>query len=450
VNGVAIAGGANTITLGKGTTTITLNSTGTIGSAAFTAASAYAPAAGSTSILTLGTIGAGTWQGSIIAPSYLGTGTGITTKYLRGDGTWQTVDTGLTVAATAITGGTSGRVLYNNGGVLGEMTTSGSGTVLALTTSPTFVTPDLGTPSAIVLTNASGTLPAGVTIPLGTVTLTGTLPDARLSANVPLLNAANTFTGANVNSTAGAASLPAMRFTGVPFAGTGTTSFPLVYIADANATASTVLSTAGTYFGVNGDGTQDLMHLLKDGASRFRVSSEGHIAAAGTITLANGLHTILGDGTNNLIIRSNSNICRISGNAGVGDDRLVLGAATASYPQFRRSGTGIVVGLADNTDGGSFTCSGTLAVTGNTTLGAGSAIKNIRHGTTNAMVAGVVTVTDTGCTANTRYFFTVKTIGTVTIPSTYYVTTRTASTSFVVTASVLTDTSTLDWMAIEP
>jgi hypothetical protein len=57
------------------------------------------------------------------------------------------------------------------------------------------VSGDLGTPSAIVLTNASGTLPAGVTIPLGTVTLTGTLPDARLSANVPLLNASNTYTG---------------------------------------------------------------------------------------------------------------------------------------------------------------------------------------------------------------------------------------------------------------
>lgn len=44
-----------------------------------------------TDITTVGTIGAGTWQGSIIAPAYLGTGSSITTKYLRGDGTWQTI-----------------------------------------------------------------------------------------------------------------------------------------------------------------------------------------------------------------------------------------------------------------------------------------------------------------------------------------------------------------------
>lgn len=44
-----------------------------------------------TDITTVGTIANGTWQGSIIAPAYLGTGSSITTKFLRGDGTWQTV-----------------------------------------------------------------------------------------------------------------------------------------------------------------------------------------------------------------------------------------------------------------------------------------------------------------------------------------------------------------------
>ena len=102
----------------------------------------------------------------------------------------------------------------------------------------------------------------------------------------------------------------------------------------------------------------------------------------------------------------------------------------------------------DASGNGSF--AGTLAVTGNSTLGSGTAIKNIRHGVSGAMTAGTVTVTDAGCTANTRYFFTCHTIGTVTIPSSYYASTRTASTSFVITSSQPTDTSTVDWLAIEP
>lgn len=50
--------------------------------------------AGSANITTLGTIGTGVWQGTIIGPTFLGTGTSITTKFLRGDGTWQTVSGG--------------------------------------------------------------------------------------------------------------------------------------------------------------------------------------------------------------------------------------------------------------------------------------------------------------------------------------------------------------------
>jgi len=61
----------------------------------------------------------------------------------------------LTPGTTPISGGTDTKVLYNNAGILGEYSISGTGSV-AMTNSPTFVTPALGTPSAAVLTNATG------------------------------------------------------------------------------------------------------------------------------------------------------------------------------------------------------------------------------------------------------------------------------------------------------
>jgi hypothetical protein len=70
--------------------------------------------------------------------------------------------TDLTVGSTTVTSGTTTRVLYNNAGVLGEYTISGTGNV-AMTTSPVFTTPNLGVPSALTLTNATGLPPvAGI------------------------------------------------------------------------------------------------------------------------------------------------------------------------------------------------------------------------------------------------------------------------------------------------
>lgn len=64
----------------------------------------------------------------------------------------------ITVAVTTITGGGTGRILYDNGGVLGEMTTTGSGTVVVLATSPTLVTPVLGVATATSLAIGGATL----------------------------------------------------------------------------------------------------------------------------------------------------------------------------------------------------------------------------------------------------------------------------------------------------
>lgn len=69
---------------------------------------------------------------------------------------WGSPAAGLTIGTSAITGGSSGNVLYNNAGVLGEMTTTGSGTVLALATSPSFTTPALGAATATSIIAGTG------------------------------------------------------------------------------------------------------------------------------------------------------------------------------------------------------------------------------------------------------------------------------------------------------
>lgn len=67
---------------------------------------------------------------------------------------WVSNDAGLAVGTSTISGGTSGRILYDNAGVLGELATTGSGNVV-LATSPTLVTPVLGTPTSGNLSNCT-------------------------------------------------------------------------------------------------------------------------------------------------------------------------------------------------------------------------------------------------------------------------------------------------------
>ena len=90
----------------------------------------------------------------------------------------------LTVGTTTIASGTSTRVLFDNAGVLGEYTVSGSGNV-AMTSSPSFTTPTLGAATATTIN--------GNTFTTGTYTLTGTAAKT--------LNFTNTLTLSGTDST---------------------------------------------------------------------------------------------------------------------------------------------------------------------------------------------------------------------------------------------------------
>jgi hypothetical protein len=97
---------------------------------------------GSTSgVVTLATAAAaGTWTFTL--PTSGGSNGWILTTNGSGVSTWTNptaLGVDLDVGTTAITGGTAGRVLYNNAGVLGEYAITGTGSVV-LGTSPTFTT----------------------------------------------------------------------------------------------------------------------------------------------------------------------------------------------------------------------------------------------------------------------------------------------------------------------
>jgi len=119
------------------------------------------------------------WTGAIEEIT-LGTNLSMTGTTLNASGGW-----GLTIGTTSITSGTSGRILYDNAGVVGELTNTGTWNNV-LDTSPTLVAPILGTPTSGTLTNCTGLPIAGLvsststTLWVGSVEL-GNASDTTLS-----------------------------------------------------------------------------------------------------------------------------------------------------------------------------------------------------------------------------------------------------------------------------
>ena len=225
-----------TVTSVSGTTNRITSTGGT--TPAIDISSSYA---GQSSITTLGTISTGVWSGTTINQAYLGSGGGGSVKFLREDNTWQTIPGG------------------------GDALTSGNLSQFAATTSAQL---------AGVLSDETGT---GVSVFSSSPSLTGTITGVGL-----------TLSGVFSSSTSGAASAPAVTFTGAPYtAGTATTNHPLFYMN--GGTAPTTWSTAGTYQGVNavtGFSGNFLDYHVNGGASVFKVNSTGAITAAGQSLLS--------------------------------------------------------------------------------------------------------------------------------------------------------------------
>ena len=153
----------------------------------------------------------------------------------------------IAIGTTPITGGTSGRVLYDNAGVAGELATTGSGSVV-LSTSPTLVTPALGTPSSGNLANCTGYPVGGISMNTARIlgrTTAGTGAVEQLTAGANL-----TLSGGSLNANVG---LGANNFTGTQDINAGTGG-----LFDAVTTDNSV--SAGRFFG-NGPGASSGTYL---------------------------------------------------------------------------------------------------------------------------------------------------------------------------------------------
>jgi hypothetical protein len=140
-----------------------------------------------------------------------------------GNGTlsWtNTVAASLQVGSSAITGGTTTRILYDNAGILGEYTLTGTGTVVVMQTSPTLITPALGVATGTSLALGGATLGTNTFAVTGASLFGGSIiSTVRSSAAATVTVSATTdyFLCLDPTSNAIAVNLPATPATGLTY-----------------------------------------------------------------------------------------------------------------------------------------------------------------------------------------------------------------------------------------
>ena len=144
----------------------------------------------------------------------------------------------LVVGTTTITSGTTTRILYDNAGVLGEYTLTGTGTVVVMQNTPTLTTPVLGIASATSINKIAITAPA--------TSATLTIDDGftlHVTGNVTALSGSSTGT-----NTGDQTSIVGITGTKAQF-NTACSDGNFLFVGDV---ASPILSVGGTFDGAGG------------------------------------------------------------------------------------------------------------------------------------------------------------------------------------------------------
>jgi hypothetical protein len=252
----------------------------------------------------------------------------------------------VTVAGTlAVSNGGTGITSFGTGvaGALGQ-NVSGSGSI-ALTTSPVFTTPNLGTPSAVTLTNASG-------LPLSTG-VTGTLP----------------ITSGGTGQTTASAAFDALN----PM----TTVGDMIYEGTGPSATRLAIGTSGQILTVSG-GIPSWQNAPASGVTTISFGStgltpstatSGAVSVAGTLAVANG-------GTGRTTNTAYAVICGGTTTGGVEQSIVSVGTAgqvltsngAGALPTFQAAGGGTLAVSGGGTGSTSLTANSVMLGNGTSAL----------------------------------------------------------------------------------
>lgn len=216
---------------------------------------------------------------------------------------------GITIGTTTITSGTDTRILYNNAGVVGEYTLTGSGTVVAMATAPTFATSITGsylTASEILITDGSKNIVSAPVATYPSLTeltyLKGVTSAIQTQINAKGAGTVTTvgFTGGLI-SVANATTTPALTVAGtsggIPYFSSGTTWATSAALA---ANAIVIGGGAGAAPATTTTGTGVLTALgINVGSAGAFVTFNGALGtpSSGTVTNLTGTASININGT---------------------------------------------------------------------------------------------------------------------------------------------------------
>lgn len=184
----------------------------------------------------------------------------VTTEWITPSGS-----SGLTVGTTTIASGTTTRILYDNAGVLGEYSISGTGNV-AMTTSPAFTTPSLG---AATYTTLSGGNITDSALTAGRVVFAGT---------AGILDDDSSLNWDNTNKTLAVGTPDIMVVHGVTINGQFEANSDTLSIFESHTHSATV-GAAATFYGARSRGTTASPTIVSSGDW---VRIDGAVAYDGT------------------------------------------------------------------------------------------------------------------------------------------------------------------------